>query len=924
MQASTVTSAIEIVELDVAGFPTFPVPAATFLVADGRMLVLLPVSALKASTNYLVRWKDDAEPRDLTGQPLGLAGNLELETFSVAGTDPAAPKVLASWPLDGALSQSDISEITVVFDRQVQSSTVDGDSWVVTTEGQPPTFDPAPTPVTVPGGLFPVPDTRVYRYRSLDANASPASLGLDADVALALSPPSAPILDTAGAALPATSIGFHTASFAVLSAALTSAPDDAIGIKNLSAGDPEELAIEVQLQGGEAGDLLTAFVFGTSPGDDPVLVALQRSIDVQGAGASATFALADLELLETVAPLQAELADGPVSFAFRLGHGASIGSVRNLDVDPAASGIQDPVLDTLAPTIEELLVPGGSAASYLSDGRDLIVAGRASEQVRAADVSSAAGGNGVLAGVLGASAGGLFLARAVDLGNAGIADPAILPLAFDLTVYDQALNASAGVASSFRQRGAVGPGALVPGDPLSIEVFDAFTLAPIAGARVIAHDHDGVANPLLGSDTTDAFGLASVPSSLAAGRTAVTIDAAGYDLFTFDGATSGRLSMPLTPIDEPAASVAGTLTTTSTIAQLTLTLLGRQFGDPRRADLATSTYAGSNCISLPFGGTPLDCPYGPQTIRTGRLGAQSALCGNFALSEAQFSAASLIQAFDIQLPLAPVDDGEDSVTAVEIPFLFSEPTVPLAELPVEAPPATLAAGATTGIDLGNLVSNPAFTGAPRVSIEALVPGVPGAAPVGLGLAFDQGGGVWNVRSAHPGTAAPGGELAAGGAIDADLFLRVELRDTAGNLAAARPRLSQLAGLGSTLAPLSVPQLVSPPPGGSTGPAGYVISVENVVTDATSAGGLCRVRLSDATLRRWDVWTVDPPDASPSVDLLVPDVAAAGGAPLADGTLSVQAAAFAWPGFDAAAFMWTDVERDRTLYAQGAAVTLTQP
>jgi hypothetical protein len=79
---------------------------------------------------------------------------------------------------------------------------------------------------------------------------------------------------------------------------------------------------------------------------------------------------------------------------------------------------------------------------------------------------------------------------------------------------------------------------------------------------------------------------------------------------------------------------------------------------------------------------------------------------------------------------------------------------------------------------------------------------------------------------------------------------------------------------------------------------------------TSAGG-----------RGWTLYRLDAPGASHSVHL--PDILAAGGAPLSAGTISCTVGAFAWPTFDRTLFSFTDVEREQDLFAEAAAFDFTQ-
>jgi hypothetical protein len=926
MSADSLTGAIEIIPI-INGLETSPLPGVPqALVGDGRLLVLLPT--VLTAGDYVVRLAQDANATDLTGQELDLRGGAELTSFQVDSSDPVEPSLVMSWPPDGTGGASDSTTIVVVFDRAVDASSVDDAAFDVKVNGVDPAQDPLPLPLSITVAGFPIQDTRVYTYRSADSAGVPQFLGTSAAVVVTLSTSGSEILDLAGEALPETIFDFTTVDVATpISGAILSQPSDAIGISNLTAGNAEELAIQVDLLDGLAGDSLDVFLFGTNPDpEDPKLIALLRTQELNGAGTIVSSTL-DLDALDLLlgGPTEARFADGRLAFAFRVRRGNTRTPLRVLDVDTTASGIQDPTIDTTAPVVLELLVPGGATDLASSDQRGVPLSGRASELVRAAEVTSDAGTNGTLPEVVGSRADGLFLAKPVDA--------FVLPsgsATYTLTVYDQALNASAPVSGSFTQLGAVGPGSFIPGDPLTVQVFDASTLLPLAGALVITHGDmgDGLTYPFVASAATDAGGLASVASAAAPNvGTLVTVDLPGHDLWTFHGITAGRISVPLEREGSgDSARVSGVLTSSSDLADLTLSLLPRIFDEARRSSFATGFYEGETCTSGPFGGGELSCPYGPEPVRPGRLGAQSFLSGTFSLSEATFSAPTLLQAFDLQTPLPILGDGQADETAVDVAFLLAEPAAPDDELPTELPLLAIVATLTDGIDFGNLDDEPLTTGEPRVGVEALVPGLPGAVTVGLGLAFDQGSNVWNVRSAQPGAVTPGGFYGLRGTVDTDLLLRAELRDVDGNLSGQRPRVSQIPGLPvpNVVVPPDVPSLVSPPDGGSSGATSFDVVFGNTLIDAYAEPGLVQVELTDAQGRGWDLWRVDPPDAAGDVRVHVPDLAPAGGVGLASGTITCRLSSFGWPTLDVAEFLWSDVEREHDVYARSEPFSFSLP
>jgi hypothetical protein len=217
---------------------------------------------------------------DLTGQELDVAGGAQLGNFSVVDPPADEPKLVATFPRDGAINQGESTQIVAVFDRPVEENSVDGISFDVKVAGADPPNDPIATPIVVEAGTTGVEDTRAFLYRSLDGDGRPVSLGNSVEVELALSPASNPITDDDNDELAPSTISFTTLAFSPpLSASLLSDPTDAIGLANLTPDDPEELTVEVVLDAGEVNDSIDLFLFGIqrSANPDSPLIALQRT-----------------------------------------------------------------------------------------------------------------------------------------------------------------------------------------------------------------------------------------------------------------------------------------------------------------------------------------------------------------------------------------------------------------------------------------------------------------------------------------------------------------------------------------------------------------------------------------------------------------------------------------------------------------------
>ena len=688
MSEASLSGAFELVPI-VNGFENPPITGlAQALVGDGQMLLLLPPQATGLMpADYFVRLATDAVVTDLTGQTLDARAGSTIGSFRVDLADPEEPALVASFPVDGATGQSETGEIIVVFDRTMAPASVTDESFDVQVDGMPPPFDPVATPIaTGPGS-----ELRVYRWRSLDADGERAPLGRDVQVRVLLSQGSATILeitDDMPVGLPPTIVGFRTSEFgAPVNATIVSDPFDAIGRANLTAGDPEELLFEVELAGALAGDRVDVFAFGTNLDvTSPQLVAVLSTVELAGMGTidTAMIGLSDLDLLTGTDAESVRFAEGSVAFAFRQRRGGAVSPLTVLDVDAALPGIQDPFLDVTAPRIQEFLSPGATTASVRSDLRHIVLTGRASETLRAVEVSADPfGQNGALAPVVGSDPdSGLFIARPVI---AGVLPPGALSVT--AIAYDLALNPSAPVTTSFTQLGAVGPNNYAPGASLSVEVFDAQTLAGVGSALVLVHAETapGVFD-LVDTELTGGGGRATVTTAAAA-RVLLSIDAAGYELFTLDGVPSTRVSIPLQPTVPGVASVNGTVRVTSPLANVVSGLDGR-IDDTRRPFDALETYPLGGCLAS---GPTVSCPFGPEPIRPRRLGAQSFLAGRFDV--AGFSPATLIQAFDLVVPLPPTPPAMVDATLFEVDQILIEPDVPAEDLPFALSPWMLDATA---------------------------------------------------------------------------------------------------------------------------------------------------------------------------------------------------------------------------------------
>lgn len=920
MNPGSVRKAFEVRE--VGGFISTGTALDGNLVGDGRVLVLSP-PPLTAGSRYEVHFAEGASPRDLTGSLVirpkdGLVG-----AFDVIDPSDPAPRLVTTWPRDGLVAQSTISEIVAVFDRPLDPATVDADSWIVDVEGAPPPFEAEPESLGAGGGV--AQETRVWRWRSVDPDTGvPGDLGARKVVTLTLSPSGGKRIATPdGDELPETKIDFTTQEFSVpVGARILSEPDDAIGIENLVGARP--LLLEVEFTGDLAdGDMLRVEIFGTAQPtgtDEPPIIVLEREVPLFEGTAIAVVSLADLDLLQYTSPLTPRFRDGDVSFAFQVRRGAVVTPVQVLDVDLETEGIQDPVLDTVPPTFLGLIgVTAEEPTDYRSEVRDLVVLGQASESLRTVEVIAQLSGGPVDNRVSGELPSlplmldsGIFIAAPVGLGQV---DAAELPVDFSVIVYDAALNPAPAYEAQYTQVGAIGPGTPLLGSGLDVDVtvYDASTGRPIPGA--IVYGHESVGGALTGFApqpvTCDAQGRARIASA-PTGETLVTVEKAGYDLLTFQGAPTTRLDVLLPPVVGGAGAVQPVATAGGD--ELSSSFIDTWIADSRAILPGDVVHGGTTTDYNPIVDQTV-CSFAPVQIRTRRPGALSFLATKEpadANDPDAFSAGSFLQAFGVNYPRPAVEAGGLDTVSLVIPGTLSGTTVDPDDVPVGTPPVVLDKSSDYAISFASPV------GDPRVSVEALVRALPGAMTVGLGKAYyDADLEHWDIRSAFSAQAKSGGDLVTSGAIEDARFLRLEHVALSGARTGVRPRTSTIAGV---LQPPALPQLTSP--AGSVAGVAYDLVYVDVLGGAQDGLGLYRALLTDSTGRRWHLWRPDPAGTG-AVTTHLPPIALAGGASLANGSITCVVQVWAWPTIDLEEFLWSDVEREHDHFANSAPVVYVQ-
>ena len=932
MAPDSVEGAFELLQDDGLG-GGIPLPlAGSALIGDGRVMLLVPPPLL-AGTTYTVRVADTGTPHDLTGQGLLAASTRILGTFAVTQDLPTDPQVVMTWPPASSVDQSATTEVVVVFDRVMDPTTISDSSFQVTVDGADPAEDPEPAVLVLTEfGGTPVVEPRVYTWQSVGPDGVPVVLGVPgALVRVELSPVGGTSITSAtGQALPTTASEFDLADFpSPISASILSVPFDAIGIDNLLGTMPLEVGVMLGAQAA-AGDELGIFLFGVDPDDEStVTIALERTAPLAEGSTSRILDAEELGLLISSAPLEAVLADGDVAFAFQVRRGNAASPVRLLDVVPQAGGVQDAVLDTVPPSLVGLGSNGSQLSEYSSDLRDLAVVGMASEELRSVEVTvttdSMSFSNGVLPAVAGSDAAGRFVATSVPIGQLSAAD---LPALLEVRIFDRALNSADEAALEFTQFGASGPGTALPGGEVLVTVFDASTRTPLAGAQVFIHEEiGGKVDPApLDMEFTDADGRALVDAATA-GETLVTVDASGFDLFTFQGVPTDRLDVPMAPTQLLLTPVtAGVLSSTTDLVNFESRFAdsrSRSVTDPLPGTEGGPVQEGDACVFDPFLGQTV-CTTSPYSVAPLTLGALTFFAVDPAGTIIDWTPGGFLKAFLLSFPRPELMSGPSGTEGTTL----SEPTIfgatPDEQSPIGLPLLPVLDSAASGL-VGAAVS---------VRVEALVTGVPNPVVVGLGQAFDSPipAGSSFLRAAYPGVA-DGiaddaedelGQLVQGGVLDGDLFLHAELQ-AGGARTGLRPRFSGLPDLPTvTLTPVGVPIVTAP--SAHTGGQAFDIEFGNVLPDSQGQSGLYRATIRDSVGRRWVLWRLDPPDAAgAAIEIHVPDLALLGDpAPLEQGFVSLSVSLFAWPGLDLGAFLWSDVGRLQEIFAHGPEVVLLLP
>jgi hypothetical protein len=286
-----------------------------------------------------------------------------------------------------------------------------------------------------------------------------------------------------------------------------------------------------------------------------------------------------------------------------------------------------------------------------------------------------------------------------------------------------------------------------------------------------------------------------------------------------------------------------------------------------------------------------------------------------------YSALTFLKAFQLELPVAPVEPGLTSQVVLATGASLDSGTIDPEERPVDVSPVALATA-----------SYPTLSGTPRVRVEATAPGIGHAVTVGRGIGFNDmlPPNTYGIRAAYPGSCdgiqdIPTdqlGRFVKSGTIDADLLLRAEVVDTLGNRGGVRPRLSVASGTQTPPAP-PTPDVI--PFVNNTGGVAVDFRFADTLLDGAGQPGIHRAVFTDGAGTSWTVWRLDQPDAAgPLAVMHLPKVGPGNTLPLASGAWGIRVSSFSWPTFDSQLFLWSDVEREFDHFAHATAVTATPP
>ncbi len=847
-------------------------PCQYDVLANGRLLVLRPITALSNEQNPTYEVVLLPEARDVDGVRFDTpAGGSVLAEFQVNQAEEFTDgRILAVWPRDNARDIGRENDYFIVFDRPANAATLEPNI-TLSPDGGTALAGDVETPLQTVGQ----PDPRLVRFEP--------DLPLAASTTYELVVTEDITFGSEG------QLDFNNRTpFARFETGAPAAPS-AVELANPVPGFPDKINIDNQASvmvratppaDAVAGDTLRVRIYGldatTTTAAD--LVFIERTVELTQGGANAVTVDFTGALGTLTSP---QFEDGAITFAVQMQRGSQTsGFIHN----PASAGLR---FDITRPTLVRAGPPGSlDNRDLFSDTEFVAFHGVASEGL--AEARLADGVNPVEATMFASDGTGRFVVNPLPIGPRLTA-----PRPYFLTLRDRAGNISAGQETgNIVQRGLV-TGAFA--GTLTVEAYDESTLQPIAGATVLLDPGTPVV-PAVAQlvQTTGVDGRAEF-AGLGAGPWTVTIARAGYDLVTLYRTGAAYASLPLRPLTNATATLQGTMQFVPTPGT-TVVVGNTAFASHSPLGVQTAT------------ATPTVVPDTP--IVPNRMQVVTAFASIFEPTAAPTFSSHGYQMLGVNfttltLPGAPAAPG--TVSRQDVTLLPS--TGGITQL---ANPFPVDFALATGLDTANLVG-----GRPVTRVTGSLNAFDGQALFGVGFVVLSTGAVYTIDANF-------GLPASGYAVFGPVFWVVsEARDTTGNSSRHRGFLDLATG-GVLVGPGPLPIPAVSSAGGTGSP---LVTVVDVLDETTVPAGKAALDLTatDTDGRRWVVLATDGDALGTPEAIQLPDLGTAGVVGLRTGAWNLRAEARLWlAATGATADDWTLTERTRmeVLYARSAATAIT--
>ncbi len=811
-------------------------PAQYEFLAQGRLLVIRPISGLASQGNAIYEVVLFPEGRDVDGVRFQVSGGEKiLSDFQVNQDESITDgSIVAVYPRDNFSQATRESDFFVVFDRPANAATLLENDIFLRPQGGVAIDVAIDVPLTTVG----VGDPRVVRLRP-DATlqiaqqyeffaTSNITFGQDGNLDVNSNVP--------------------------VSRFTTIGPSEPTLIELGNAGDfPNKVnlanALNVMLNvttsaDTAAGDLIVARIYGrdetTSQTFD--LTFVERTAQAPAAGVQTVM----LDFGGQLGTLQApRFTEGDITFAAQIRRGQEATGFIHNDSD------DEPIFDITPPTLTQA-GPPGDGTDIFTEGESLAYYGVASEALAEA---SLADGVNPMATMFGSSKSGRFLMQPVPLGLLGA------PRNYTLTLTDAAGNLSeTAVAGSITQRGyAIG----TLGATLTVEAYDQTTLLPIAGATVLVDP----ATPTVPATaqlmkTTDPGGRVVFTTGLGSSNT-ITIIRAGFDLVTLYDTQSAQVSLPLNPVAARTATLAGNAVLQA--APGTTVIIGStELADNSPMGVRTTTAAPTTIPATEI------VPNRAQIITAFGGSFEPTAMPTFSSQGCEVCGVTLVS------PTAPVAPPAVGETASSNVVLSPAPT-PLAGL---VGPATEDFGLALGLDLTDLVDD-----SPRSRVTSSLAGFTNQVLTGIGAVTLQAGMVYEVNANY---SLP---IIVGLDDFSPAFwtwLVTEAEDTSGRVSRVRALLNLVSGTIAlpSAGPSAIPEITEPAVTFDGSPlVSYADTLDAVTVTFGFGVAFFDVTATDSAGRRWLVIRPDR-DGTGADSLQFPDLAAHNVAGLSTGSWEV--------------------------------------